>query len=441
MSFDEIVSGVPLKLQPPRAEIHWEDYFKNGELKPMWHGKPAVKYREFEGGRKRCPASPACEIFIGCKFQYESSPESLEHLETFSHDEMADQMCSLSKDGYCKKYKRMNEESGCRMDDKIHMLVWSHPRRFRAAKLDQAHFLTSKNQIGNEIASEAQFNHGLEFNESTNEWNCAIGLLESSPCSMKDLFEEAKENGLERVFSFTDQFGMPQHLTDEVFRKMVLPQHQAMGYPLTEAEILAVILYTGTDCCDDLRKTAQGRNDADKKKWAWLDTTLDMAIQKLAMFDEQKPPRFLYHGLNGVAIKTEKVKYLHGKEEREAQNAFYYSTHVSTTEERLIANEFMQGRDDQAVKQGTMIKIDTLGQVFGNTPDGRKLTSKVHNFCGNVSWISKFGEHEKEWLFSSRLAMLVHNRYKDEQFEKDNGFLCEVIEVNQMVLSGTKWWK
>ena len=258
----------------------------------MWHGKPAVKYREFEGGRKRSPESPACEIFIGCKFKYESSLESLEHLETFSHDEMAAEMCKHNK-GYCFKYKRMNEEFGCRIDDKIHMLVWSHPWRFRAAKLDQAHFLTSKNQIGNQIASNAQFNHGLDFNESTNEWNCAYGLWQSSDCSMKDLFEEAKENGLERVFSFSDRYGRPQHLTDEVFRKMVLPQHQAMGYPLTEAEILAVILYTGTDCCDDLRKTAQGRNDADKKKWGYLDTTLDCAIQKLAMFDEQKPPRFL----------------------------------------------------------------------------------------------------------------------------------------------------
>ena len=74
---------------------------------------------------------------------------------------------------------------------------------------------------------------------------------------MKDLIEEAVKNGKEKVF----RKNLRKQLTDDVYQKMIHPKHESMGYPLTEAEILAVILYTDTLCCTNLRKAEQGRID------------------------------------------------------------------------------------------------------------------------------------------------------------------------------------
>ena len=100
-------------------------------------------------------------------------------------------------------------------------------------------------------------------------------------------------------------------LTDEVFKKMLLPKHESMGYPLLEVEMLAIIMYTGTDCYADFRKTQQGRIEGIEgldEKWKVFDDALNHAIVKLAKYDPNKPLRYLYHGLNGVDIDSIKKK-------------------------------------------------------------------------------------------------------------------------------------
>lgn len=183
---------------------------------------------------------------------------------------------------------------------------------------------------------------------------------------MKDIIDEAIDNGYECEFSYTED-NKVKYLTDEVFRKMCLQRHANMGYPLLEAEMLAVIMYTGTDCYADLRMTQQGRNLENEQKWYKFSYTLDCAIMKLSYFDQIKPPRYLYHGLNGVKVIDKGIFQYNafGEIDDSMGCSFSYSTFVSMTEDHEIAESFMLGYNSHldVMNQGTIIEVDTNGTV------------------------------------------------------------------------------
>lgn len=39
----------------------------------------------------------------------------------------------------------------------------------------------------------------------------------------------------------------------------------------------------------------------------------------------------------------------------------------------------------------------------------------IARFCANVSWISKFGTNEKEWLLPGKLGWKIKKRYFDAE--------------------------
>ena len=105
---------------------------------------------------------------------------------------------------------------------------------------------------------------------------------------------------------------------------------------------------------------------------------------------------------------------------------------MSTTEDRHIANQFMMGDKTQGhgVNQGTLISVDTQGKLTGKF--SLPSRARISQCCANVSWISKFGSTEKEWLFVSNLAYGIERRYLDKELAEKLDFKCEVVEVNQM---------
>merc|ERR1719274_477016 len=76
--------------------------------------------------------------------------------------------------------------------------------------------------------------------------------------------------------------------------------NQMKARPVLDVELLAGILYTGTEAQGQIRKALRepARNMAPAEGWKWTIIALRHLVMKLA----EDPPDRLYHGLNNVNL-------------------------------------------------------------------------------------------------------------------------------------------
>ena len=182
------------------------------------------------------------------------------------------------------------------------------------------------------------------------------------------LLAEVTRNGFEHVLILPDNAQTSpglRSLEDVVVRKSLneCQQRQAFGDRLDYAEILAVLLYTGTDVQNDMHYAHRIEGDFDK--WAQLRCMLMTAISKLhrTMPLLAGQPEYLYHGSQSRIFDLHKAVYKDG--------AFQYCDFLSTSTSALQAQSFLSSC------KGVVLQIS------------RTLDLE----CADVSWISK---HEAE---------------------------------------------
>ncbi len=156
-----------------------------------------------------------------------------------------------------------------------------------------------------------------------------------------------------------------------VEEKLMHPKHEKMGYPLESdpSKVLAVILYTGGKCNEDLCKS---QREGDYKKWEHFDLCLTLAIHHLSYYHMFDYP--LYCGLKGVYFEEADIKWA------------VFNSYLSTSQSEEVAMSFRG-------KKGALIKIE------GGVKSGFAAEGDTSINCCDVSWISKF-PNEREILIS-----------------------------------------
>ena len=339
----------------------------------------------------------------------------------YSHEMM---QCRHGK--VCYAFQRLNG-GGYRLDDRCHCAIYKHPSRRDNAHIEKT--LDSKKFISAPLR--------VEFHHCNGMWAICDNLIHlrkkvikfknSSELGLneKELMKEIKKNRFEWVMlipKYSGLFGIvfskispvfeknPKTLWDIAKEKMEHPRHIEMGKPLTLVEILAILLYTGTDVYRDLRHDEMlywkefalhadpcfitlELSHSSKRKWPVLSTILSLAINKLDRFDITCKPHFTYHGLHDVNVdpQTFDVKYQSNDStlltKRPVSDAFMYGTFVSTSTDKEVALEFM--KSDHNKHNGCLMEI-------GLHKIGRFEIMRC--IGADVSWISKF-PYEKEFLF------------------------------------------
>lgn len=214
---------------------------------------------------------------------------------------------------------------------------------------------------------------------------------------LAQLEDEVRRNGFAKVLTHKNQAGEEGHLRDVAAQKHALPENRPPSSPaggtprseaaphiLNRAEILAVILYTGSDIQGRMRQDMMA---AGGSKWPVFSATLERALKKQRVAGTTvKRNHFecdlvLYHGLHGVNV---------GDFERLIEGdgtfamTFSIGTVVSASYNRDISMFFACGAGGTAQLEHHKGLLLEMTCRAGRWPA-----------CADVAWMSKF-PHEEE---------------------------------------------
>lgn len=349
-----------------------------------------------------CENGSDCFLFRSL-LEYVEDPVALSHAEVHTHPVKP---CMYGAE--CRAWLRLCN-NGCRMDDRCHVVCYSHPARKRA----------DMGERGTSIAKyvEGDVNYGMgEYDFyggdvcvvckrviSSQCWGhlsrnrlcarsnvhvhccCAPdrsnlssfiadnGLNEFSPrsyastlvggtsCALCNRLQQGLEQEVERN-GFGDALVCPDGspLSRIVSEKLAHPRHLAMRSPLTYEMMLSIILYTGCDCYSDLR---QCQREGDFEKWRCFSTSLSSAINLLARSDSVPLPSELFHGLANVKMDENLTRFL--------------------------ANTFMSFSWDRGVSEGFINDNGGNGMLIV-LRESTEAQGREQPIAADVSWISKF---------------------------------------------------
>jgi len=193
----------------------------------------------------------------------------------------------------------------------------------------------------------------------------------------KGLLREAIQNGFE-----SELVGIPE----KVQEKLVDTRHIAIGSPLSDAHMLAVILYTDTkELYKDMR-TVHRTQGMYERKWAIFQYLLSDAVRILREKSGPNTDQILYHGLKSVSFNDwEKYK----------ENGFGYCSFVSTSADSDVATSVgFLGEEG-----GLLLEIDCSVASPKESAQEGYGGHGARTDMADVSWISKYGT-EKEVLIS-----------------------------------------
>eukprot|EP01084_Bolivina_argentea_P004935 9346_1 len=293
----------------------------------------------------------SCPIYKSMKKYYQFTNEHLDHITEFNHMKKTrvEQVEECKYGRQCKTFKRILD-NGFAIADQCHMQLYRHPPRnkieLKQSNANMYSFAFLKN-MNNEKRTPLIDLYEPTNDENTKYWNNTDGWLQP-------LIQEIKANGCESVMTMPET---GDSLMSAVEDKMKHMRHIQLGCPLNKAEMLAIILYTGTKCYTLLCKT---QRNGDYKTWKWLDLCLYNAIDKI--WRREKGSYKLYSGLANVRLQ-----------EKTIHNGFFI-TYTSTTWRKEVALSFIYQYGDS----GMLIEMD---EAFRNN---------TFNRCCDVSWISRF---------------------------------------------------
>ena len=331
-----------------------------------------------------CPENQSCMHFQLCQ-KYKYSEKSQIHFEVSRHT-----MIECRYERECKSFQRLIQ-GGYRLDDRGHCAIYSHPSRRDNAHVEKS--VGSKKFITGQLEVSTLGKKYLLYDELP-----IVGDKELE----KKFIEELENNGFGGVMKIPFESKTLWDIADE---KMNHPRHIEMGKPLSRVEILAILLYTGTDAYSSLRKTeimhyAQPEDILHKKswtagmnplkerdqKWKYFSEILSNAIKKLKINDVKRRPEVTYHGLGEIEVDPDSFfSYWESLDEnfftnqRRVPDSFKYGTFISTSTKRGRALDFMRESKDK-------------------TPKGCLMELEIRDSCNgaDVSWISK---HSNECEF------------------------------------------
>ncbi|CAM4850863.1 unnamed protein product, partial [Rotaria magnacalcarata] len=316
--------------------------------------------------------------------------DNLLHMDEFRHEKIP---CRYGRE--CHAFNRL-VKNGYRNDDIGHCSIYFHEGRRGGMTVEDNFGLT-------------------KFVSAFQHWNpdswCDT-VFPKIKISEGALVKELNDNGFGYVMKLTD--GPYKHLDEVVQEKLQHPRHKSIGSPLNYQQMVAIILYCGTDAYADMRweeiqYTMQDfteflfrtQKNFKLQKWPIFSKILHEAICCLNECDSNYRPSTVYHGLRNIEIDPKTFnnygrasileEYYHGGHEH-----FKYGTFISTSWDKRVALSFMGNK-------GSLLKID--------------LTDTAKGFSGligaDVSWISKF-PIESEFLITRCATFNIQKTYFDE---------------------------
>lgn len=320
-----------------------------------------------------CPEGIACAIFQSI-LKYEFSEEGLEHISSLDHPV---RFCRYGRG--CRAHQRLLGGE-MRLDDRCHCAVYFHSRA----------------DVAEENAAI------LKDGREDPGWTAFIfANLHISPTradlQLSELVHEIRKNGYEEVLTTRDG----ERLVDIAARKRGIERYaqiveknkglrcqigggdEVCAGPLTDAELLVTLLYTGTAIQGDLRKWIRNDDEFFTSRWVCTVRTLKLAVWKL----QETPPDMCYHGLNGVLARQRKQ--------------FQYLNVLSLSMEFSIAKNFAQGcggtvSDPSHV--ATVLCVNTKSFHEQEESRFRRIGIPPKSwYFADMRWLSKFPS-EKEWI-------------------------------------------
>jgi hypothetical protein len=208
--------------------------------------------------------------------------------------------------------------------------------------------------------------------------------------TMSDLVGELDANGFAEVLQVPAHSQCQYRTLQEVAsskrqhpRFLMLQKGKKAQDRVTDEELLALLIYTGSAAQGDIRKCLRefdqfrGGDFPRKFKWNFTTRLITSAVRKL----NEPPPPQLYHGLNGV-VGTE-------------QTFVSYNNLVSTSMSLSMARIFALGEGGTVSPSsqssiGLVLHLDTA--TFGTLLEEKSFV------VADMRWLSKFPD-EEEWLW------------------------------------------
>lgn len=403
-----------LKYKHTNYESHLRQYIakKNGLLR---HHTPDIASCPYLKQNKPCPVY---NNFI----KYVYSEDGLKHMSLYNHCDLKFKPCRYGVE--CKAYIRL-VNNGYRLDDRCHVCVYAHPPRGRQEYQDLDDkvypFIAGDRDtawgINEDNLDEKDEHTKKHYTKFVRDWSYPQDTTITTMNALKncDLEKEDKKVNkylgksfkvflntyskykdmitkksdlislcllIQEIHKNSNQSGSAKtgdwkkdlvttngktliDIVNDVY--MDHPKHVKIGKPLNYAEMLSIVLYTGTECNYAMCKS---QREGDYQTWPVFDYCLNNAIHKLS--DHETGEYTVFSGVGKCQLDFKKMN----------QNAYYMTTFVSTSWKMDVAKEFL----DMNGGEGVLLTFS------------KEYRSKAA--CADVSWISKFGESEKEVLFA-----------------------------------------
>eukprot|EP01083_Nonionella_stella_P093963 263586_1 len=313
-----------------------------------------------------CPdlGAEKCPIYHAVKNQYDCKQTHLSHLMDYTHSmhELENKpLCDYASNCFAFRRLQQNGQNPTRLDDLCHIELYRHP------PIGNVKVMVNVNPLL--INTQNNQNHPVycptKQDEAKYEYDAKNGYL-------KALVEEVANNGHKQCLEVNDEEKNESYsLLDIVDQKMNVSRHKQMGSPLNRAQMLAIILYTGTECS---YKICQAQRNGDYITWKWFDFCLFNAIELLSRNETGKFT--LYSGFKKVKLNRSNIK-----------NGCF-KTYQSSSWKLDIAKRFVQDS----------------GMIIVMNEEFRKHTTSC-----DVSWISKF--HKECEVLISRTSWRNNNRF------------------------------
>ena len=290
----------------------------------------------------------------------------------FTHlrDDFKDKPACCFKDE-CRQFLKV-EQGGNNVSDLCHMKLYRHPPRSRRVYLAENVRAMIVNQEKRNLPRDdtSSWTHSWHMHEDEAERNRKFEQgWHIGRDNLQLLLAEVRKNG----FASDLVLENGSSILGIVNKKIKHPRHFAMGSPLSDVGMLALVLYTGCDCNYDLCKS---QRSGDYQKWKYFDRFLGQAIKTLSY--RERGSFAVFTALDKVMLENEEIE------------CGWFPTYVSTSWLEPVAMDFVRNT-------GMLIEIDQEFKRHENV------------FCCDVSWISKF-EDEAEVLFARSASGLARTQ-------------------------------
>lgn len=325
-------------------------------------------------------AGPGAEHWLAC---------SICHTERQSDGSVSAAIAVSSASTGCKAHQRL-AAGGFRLDDQCHELLFVHPPRRRSASgiIGAEGFTPMKTNPHGCNGSIDPINDPYSVVSGKTEMAVRGSASITYPIRVPDISLSCDAELADALVAEMERNGYGSELITpdgESLREIAEkyrthPFHASIGAPLNDGELLALVLYTGSDVNYEMTKC---HLKGDYDTWRTFDFALSTAIGILSWHSRSQDVH-LYTGLKDVYLRSTYQR--DGTVDYAKKN--FLACHMSASMKREVAEEFRGER-------GTLLVIPPKARLKTVPGESTKFGGMAP-----VDWISKFGDSEAEVLFS-----------------------------------------